>query len=756
MAAHGQWPKFAVVLAGALTFVEVRHVSSTETPDSWLEGVYVSATKLNVDEIAHEVPFSITTFSAEQLEDVRFRDLSSLSYLIPNVQLDEISVAEGTANFSIRGLGINSSIPSIDPTVGVFVDGVYLGVTAGVVLDMFDLESVETLRGPQGVLFGRNVTGGAVLVNTRDPDDTYSLSTKLALESRLHGTGNNYYGSGSVTGPIADTLAGRLAVFVNDDGGWHKNRFDGEDFGEADAIIVRPGLKYTPSPDLEFILKYEHGKDDADGPAAQHAGLFDTDSFDFSVNERGFANQDWDQVTLETNFDVAFGAGTFTNVFGWRDYSLEALVDVDATPRYLSHSAALLDQHQYSDEFRYTGRFFERLSLTAGVHYFTQHFAYQETRSLPFTAATRLGFPSVFEGGGIQDQDTWGVFASLDYDIVDNITLTAGGRYTREEKSVDVASLNANISRLPAALLASGQAVFPFLDCDVLGERCAFDFSDEESWSSFTPKVGLQWWAFTTTQIYGFWTRGFRSGGYNLRNSDPTIGPGPFDQESMDTYEIGLKHQSENGRFTGNIALFWNDIHDLQREVNTPGVSGIVQVIRNTADATIRGVEIETRFALTETLILTPTMGYVDGEYDEVIFDLNNDGMVDAADESLDIPRLAPWTYGVGIHHDHPLANIGTIKTALQYSHRDAAAYTDDNRGQLREADMIDASIGIRSTSGNWTGTLFAKNLLNESTVGGDSQTPFGSGIGIGTRPLGTFSPLNIGRVFGVELVYRF
>lgn len=133
--------------------------------------IVVTGTKTQNAEDVQDVPLAVTAFNADSLEALKVRDVQGLTYSAPNVSLDQVGTSRGTANFSIRGLGINSSIPSIDPTVGVFVDGVYLGFNGGVVFDLFDLESVEILRGPQGILFGRNTTGGAVLINTGNPTD---------------------------------------------------------------------------------------------------------------------------------------------------------------------------------------------------------------------------------------------------------------------------------------------------------------------------------------------------------------------------------------------------------------------------------------------------------------------------------------------------------------------------------------------------------------------------------------------------------
>ena len=166
------------VSVSTIAFAATAHAQRAS--DALTDQIIVTATKQAGGVAEQEAPISISAYGAEQLEALRVRDLESLSYSQPNVSLEDVGSIQGTANFSIRGLGINSSIPSIDPTVGVFVDGVYLGMTAGLLFDTFDLEAIEVLRGPQGVLFGRNVTGGAVLVRTKRPTDEFEASAQGA------------------------------------------------------------------------------------------------------------------------------------------------------------------------------------------------------------------------------------------------------------------------------------------------------------------------------------------------------------------------------------------------------------------------------------------------------------------------------------------------------------------------------------------------------------------------------------------------
>ncbi|HND14472.1 MAG TPA: TonB-dependent receptor, partial [Pseudomonadales bacterium] len=202
-----------------------------------LDEIIVTARKR--EEASQDVPMAISALGASQLDALKIRDLTNLSVRLPNVALDDVGTARGTANFSIRGLGINSSIPGIDPTVGVVIDGVYVGLNNGLLFDTFDLQSVEVLRGPQGTLFGRNVTGGAVLLNTKKPGDSFEFSARAAIDQGPDG-GPSKYLMGSVGGPVSDWLAARLTVYYNDDDGFIENRFDGKDLGKFEQKMVRP------------------------------------------------------------------------------------------------------------------------------------------------------------------------------------------------------------------------------------------------------------------------------------------------------------------------------------------------------------------------------------------------------------------------------------------------------------------------------------------------------------------------------------
>lgn len=578
----------------------------------------------------------------------------------------------------------------------------------------------------------------------------------------------------AVDGPlIEDKLAARLSVYYNNDKGYFRNYLGGpvpnaraplvygatlgaldagpgiddfEDFGRAETWIVRPSLTFTPSDGVELYLAYEHFDSEDDGPASQNhqtgtgsTNVFftaDRHSFDFSVNERGFYKSNADSLTAELKFDVGFGDGTITNVFGWRDTEGTTAGDIDATPLSLFHSGSSTAQDQLSNEIRYNGTF-GAAEVTTGFYWFTQDLAYTERRAI-------LGGFQNFSGGGRMDHDVIGIFGQVDYNLSDALVFTVGGRWTDETKDAEISNIRAN-GNISAT-------TFGVPGCGVVEGTCPVDFADKASWSNFTPKVGLTFAASDSVNVYAHWTQGVRSGGYNFRNTSTTVfDPGPWDEEKVNAFEIGTKAQTADGRGTLNAAVYYNDMNGMQREVNLPdAVTGVVQIIGNTADATIWGFEAEGRYAVSDSLLLTGYVGYTNGEYDKIFRDISGtNGVIDSADFALEIPRLVPWTYGAGFVHSLPLGEATVVNTRFSYSHRDRSFYTDNNLGSLNALDIIDASISLSLMDGKADLSLYGKNLLHEVNHGGDTQLPASLGGG-------TFSPLNKGRIVGLELNLKY
>ena len=685
---------------------------STE-PDNirLLEVVVTTATKKSEAEAAQDVPVAMSVLGGEELSLRRVTDLEDLSYSMPNVALDGIGTGKGIANFSIRGIGVAGSIPSIDPTVGVFVDGVYLGVSYGVIMDMMDLEAVEVLRGPQGLLFGRNVTGGAVLFRSRRPSGETSAQVAARVE-----TGLDKRLTGSVETSFADgKLYARVSASYRDDDGWFENGAPGGGaVGAESTWVLRPVVTWRGAAQWDVTAIYERGDSDGDGPPTQNRFRFS--GFDFVNDEPGFSRVEWRHLVVEANRRVALGDGQITNVAGWREVWHQSLADIDATNEPVFHLFAFTEQRQVSNELRYSGWLSLGWEATFGVYIFSQDILYRERRVI------RAAWGPSF--GGDLAHVTGGVFLNNDIALGERWTLTLGARRTFEEKDVEVAT--------------PGKSV-----CDALSHRCEYDFADGDSWRNVTPKVALQYWPGSRTLLYGQYTKGFRSGGYNLRNTSPDAPPGPFDEEEQDSFEVGMKSEFAEGSVRVNLAAFHNRLYGLQRQVTrADAATGGVQITANTADATIAGAEADAVAVLSDDWTLGAFIGYADGAYDAVRYDLNRDGTT-AGDENLELPRLANLTYGLDARYARRVAGLGRLSVRLALAHRDDSEISVDNSGVLDGGDILDASIAFWPSDA-LTFTLYGRNLLNEVLRRSDFDL-----TGLVDS---TYSPLKEGRIIGLEV----
>ena len=389
-------PIICVAFAGA---ADAQQEDSTAATPRLLEEVVTTASKKGVAEAAQDVVGAVSVLDGARLDALHVNDIEELGYSLPNVAFDGIGTGKGIANFSIRGMGVAGSIPSIDPTVGVFVDGMYLGVNYGVIMDMLDLEAVEVLRGPQGLLFGRNVIGGAVLLRSRRPSGESSgyASVRQASgpETRLAGAAEHSFMEGA--------LDARLAVSYRDDQGWFDNDAPGGGaVGAETAWSARPILAFKPTENLDITVILERGNSDGDGPATQNRYRYQ--GFDFAIDEVGFSDVDWRHVVVEA--ERRLDNGRLVNVFGLRGVGHESLADIDSTTQPIFHLWAYTDQEQVSNELRYTGWLSDELELTVGAYAFDQKIRYREQRVI--RSASGLPF------GGDQRHGTAGAFANVD------------------------------------------------------------------------------------------------------------------------------------------------------------------------------------------------------------------------------------------------------------------------------------------------------------------------------------------------------
>ena len=685
---------------------------------SRLDDIIVVSRKRATGEALQDTPVAATAFGAQQLEEAGVQDLTDVGRMAPSVSLQPSS-QRGVQNFSIRGMGVSGSTPSDEPAVGIFQDGIYWGSNYGALNELFDMEGVEILRGPQGTLFGRNVTGGAVTVRSGRPSFTPSAEGTA-------GIGN--YGlkevSGVVTGPlIGDKLAGRLALQSKGLDGYFTNTVNGRDYGRSDSYIVRPSLTWQPTTTFSVTALAEWFSDAGDptvvrgiapctipGCAPNLATIegFRTsdDYYDVAYNEPGYNDVDVFLGVVEANWDV-FG-GVLTSVTGVRNVRTRVLTDFDGTPSAGFLQQIAQDQEQFSTELRFAADVGTFLSYTVGLYYFDQNFDFRERRSLN-NNATNIATRSYL------DNDSFAAFADADFNITDSLTITAGVRYTEETKTASAA--------------AFGSCSLDFQTCTLTGPRTT---SDE----NVAPRISVSYDLNDNQLMYASATRGFRSGGFSLRG---TALVEPYQAEEVTAYEIGYKGDLLDRRLRLNIAGYHNTYDDLQRTVL--GVSesaGVIQSVFNAAAATVSGVEAEITAIITNSFEVTAAYGYTDAKYDEFL------GVADPG--SRKFVRIPENTGTLAARYERNLESGGNIVARAAAQYTGDYFYDDTNLLKQKAYTLVDASLAYTAPSEIWTVTVWGKNLTEEE------YSPWGSTLGALGENRFPAAP----RTFGVRISARY
>ena len=745
-------------LIAAVSTLDIKAQDSSKS-SALIEEVITTARKK--EENQQVVPISISTVSSDQIEVLKIRDLTEIAS-IPNVSLDEVGTANHVPNFQIRGLGHNSSIASIESPVAMINDGVYIG--NGIVTDGFDIDSIQVLRGPQGTVMGKNSIGGAVLVNSKNPGDEWESKLRLAYDGFGSPGGMSSYVQYATGGPISDNLKVRGVVHINDNDGWHKNMFNNSNHGAIESTMFRGTVVYEPSETMNINIKYTSQETDGDGPSAQCFQLFeggpsclgmdrDRNSFDLSIDEPGFLKDNSDSLVVKVEKDVAFGDGLITYIYGDSEYTADSIGDIDGTMAFIFHAPNKIKDALSSHELRFNGSF-ENFDLLAGYSINDRDLIFHEMRILPST----LPSGSEWNGGGDLTAETSAFFITAEIPLSEKLTLDVGVRKTDEDKSVSIASLSAGVAFLaqgapsnvyllmgrdPSVIQSPNQA-----SCQIFSGGCIRDFVDNDSWSSTSPRIGLTYIDDNDTTYYGYRAVAYRSGGYNMRNTailvlTPEKGPGPFDQEEVTTTEFGIKKSlGTKGRV--NFAYFSSDLTDMQRTLNEAGPAGPVQYIKNTGDASMSGLELDMIYMIQDDLVLNLNVGTLNAKYDDVVYDISGDGVIDYKEYELELPRAADLTYSIGLSKDF---NVGSwsANSRVSYSYRDPVAYDDGNLGIIDEQKILDLGVDFYSPSENMSIGVYGKNM-NESVKHGN----------ISPVSWGSFAPVMIGKVVGVELVYDF
>lgn len=771
----------AVLAALALSAMAPAHAQREAA--TVIEEITITAQKR--EEALQTVPVAVTALDSAALERSYARDLLDVTDASPNLIIDPI-LGNGTAAISIRGLQLNDVEKSFDPAVSVYLDGVYLASTTGALLQIWDAEAVEVLRGPQGTLFGRNTIGGLVHVRRKKPSGEWGGRVTLTTDEWERFDANVALDFPSM---FNDTLAVRTTLMMQSGGGYFRNVSRNRDEGDNDFFGFSASFLWTPTDNFEAWLVADIFRDETPtrpvtaltqpgelfcllGPAACGAGPNDTQ---YHLRPTTTFEQDafvhTDALTLNAVWDLD-DANSLHAIIGWRDTDEDAFQEFDgvALDAFRTRRPTVADQT--SIELRWQGEYMGgALRTVAGVYWMESEYELNQTTTSPlFFGGTPIlrAKPSF-----AQLSETSAAFAQVDWDISDRWTLTVGGRATTEDKQA--CGQNEYDFTFGNGIVTDFYGKDGYKYCDASDPRYLSSYVDpatgevveqdgKDDWSSFTPKVSLTY-KLDNGIAYVSYSDGFKSGGFNGRSTAPNS-LGPYDQEEVTTIEVGAKTTWMDQRLQLNVAAFTTDYTDKQEDVVFPDPTAVtVTVVQNASSATISGLEAELVAIPVDGLTLNASLGLLDAKYDKwVIPDLAGN----AVDKSgLDLRRAPEVTMQFGATYEMALGN-GYLVLNSTYNWRDdywvignSSNTQPGNPGFNPSYGILDASVSYETD--NWRVSLYGKNLADEHywlhvlDVGASyAATSATDPSPVYIPGLWTFGTLSPPRTFGLEVDFKF
>jgi iron complex outermembrane receptor protein len=746
-----------------------------------LEEVVVTAQRRET--MLQETPIAVTAFTSEKIQDLGIFDLTDIGNMAPNTNIQKQPSSNSNMSIFIRGVGSGETSLLVDPKVSFYVDGVYMSKTVGAVFDIVDMDSIEVLRGPQGTLFGRNSTGGAVNVTTVKPSGELGGS----LEASVGNDGYQRY-RGSVDLPqFFDMLSIKLSAMHMEYDGWADNDFPGQedDLASEDNDSFRIAVRLEPTENL--TLDYAYDDTDNEGVPTPfqvtevkesiYDGITETpfpytvlggqlyQEMDALVGDPDDRRDDYnlDAVSTETleveghtfTATLELGSITLKYIFGDRDTdSGYESTDLDGgalntddlfygggevvpTPGF---HASIPDGsiEMTTHELQMFGNLFDdRLQYTLGYYNYDEE-VYQDnpqTFGLPiqflvvdptllaiYTGAgycsdtgqgpTCIGsqrMPLPFPVAGAdpnlngfvdfvygQDSESWAVYGQGTYDITDDIALTAGVRYTEDEKDA-------------------------FLFSENLGQT-SFDerLTNDDDWDNVSYMLNVNWSLSQDINAYATYSTGYNAGGFNARASTVTSWDEQVDEEEIDNYEIGLKADWLDSRLRTNVALFYNEFDDIQIAQFEAGTGGASSRLVNAGEATYWGIELDAVAILAEGLIMDLTYGYLDSEFDEYLaLDPATDQEVDISNVTT-VGRSPEHTANIGLQYDFAPFSFGALSARVDANYVDEFVF-HPFQNQYDTADdrwLFNARVSLNEVALGDYGMLrvsaWGKNLTDE------------------------------------------
>lgn len=721
-----------------------------------LQEVIVTAQKRT--ESLQDVPISVNVMDGEKINDSGIANLEDLANFVPNFTINQTGIS---TTVSIRGISSGNN-QGFEQSVGMYFDGIYYGRAQLARAPLFDLARVEVLRGPQSILFGKNSIAGAVNVTTAQPTDEFEASVTLLYEPN-HGERDGRF---VVSGPLTDSLAGRLAVLTRTFDGYYENSLTGEDEPDKEEQVVRATLAWQATDDFKATLKLEKSSFDVKGrnieiigdtaaetgfgfstiyPAITGGGTLDSRQ-DFKRQANGdTSNNDTENVAL--TFEYFLGENTLTAVTGYSAYEYDELCDCDFTGANTFTLGLKEDFDQFSQEIRITSPTGNTFEYIAGVFYQTSDLTFSDDFKVPNISALTGLSPSLAGYNTIksfdQDSDLWSVFLQGTWNINDRTRLTLGGRFTDESKSANRSA--ASTTTGPNAVVLAGVTQLQLAENFLRAEE--HQLSGDRDESAFTPLANIQFDLNEDVMLYATYTTGFKSGGFDVRsNASPDVNvgvpaavttalaqpPSPvgvfeFEEEEAESIEIGAKMTMLDGSAEINIAAYRTDYDDLQVSIFDGGLGFNVG---NAAKAKVQGAELDGRWRATEALTVSGSLAYLDFEFEdydngECYFrqeELEPNTVTNAVlgTCSFDGKRQVytpEWTASIAADYVIPLGNDHEFIANINFNYYDdyLVAPSLDPRVSQDAFTKIGARLAIADIDGVWEVALIGKNLTDEA-----------------------------------------
>jgi iron complex outermembrane recepter protein len=649
-------------------------------------------------------PMAVAAISGPALKALNITDLGSLALAVPGVSFgDEL----GEAHIAIRGIGSDAVNPGADPRVAYYQDGIYIGRPTAQLGGMFDLERVEVLKGPQGTLYGRNATGGAISVISRAPTEQASGYADLS-----YGNYNTIELDGAIGGPIAENLAGRIAMRTKFHDGYGTNITTGSDIDNQSEGSVRASLRWDPSTSLSSLTIAEYhkendrsgglhffGSDNAAIPIAGIAlgGVVPSDTRDIASAKDPLTKVQTYGITeiLTVTFDWA----TLKSYTSFRHSDATFGTNATGASLPLIYGTAIENAHQVSEELQLSGDH-GHLHWLGGALFFYENV--DDSIGFPFDLRL-FGGPNLIQQGylvaGQQTDKSAAPYIRLTYDITDKASLILGARYSFEKKAIHQTS-EFDLTR-------------PYSPSNPILPSPGFPNSESRNYHQTTPTATLDYKLTPDVFLFATYAEGFKSGGFN-----PGILQPPYQPEKIKEYEFGVKSKELNGRMKVNVDVFYYDYSNLQVTI----IRGTNADIENAATAALYGTDIDLEVLPVARLKIDGSFEFLHSQYRN--YSSANPAFPGDPPISLSGRQLtqAPKYSGrLGAEYSWSLGT-GDLSLRGDFAYQSRTYFTPFNELALSQGghSLTNASLNYTSAGGGWHTGLYVQNLSDSKVIAQD------------------------------------